>query len=121
MATNRSVTVYVDSGTDDDDAISLLKRLKRNGDDAGTNTVSRGNVSAGTRTDDVQITIGSGGTNTLSVSFLVDSTISAGVWMQLIADVIRTCLNYNTAWTIVFNGSGYASGSRTDTMTCTIT
>ena len=119
MATNRSITVYIDSTIDSEDVTKLLKRLNSNGDDAGTNVVTFGNVSVGTRTDQAQVQVGTGGSNTVSVSLLVDSLISQKLWMELIAAVFSSCLAISSACTLT-TAASYTAGARTDSMTCTI-
>ena len=120
MATDRSITVLVDSGTDSEDTTKLLKKLNKNGDSAGTNVVTFGNVSVGARTDQIQVQVGSGGTNTASVSFLVDAAVTQERWMELIADVFSSCLSADADCTLTC-AAAYALGGRTDTMRCTIT
>jgi len=120
MAINRSITVLVDSGTDSELTTKLLKRLNTNGDSAGTNTVTFGNVSVGARTDQIKVQVGSGGANTVSASILVDAAITQERWMELIADVFSSCLAADSDCTLTC-AAAYAAGGRTDTMTCTIT
>lgn len=119
MAVNRSITVYIDSGTNAETAMTLMRRLMSHGENAGTCVSTFGAVTAGTRTDQVKVQVGSGGTNTLSTSLVVDSAVTEDKWLELIGRVFDACRSAGTC-TSTFAAS-YTEGSRSDSLKCAIT
>ena len=119
MAVDRAIRVYVDSGTDAEVTMTLIRRLLAHGEAAGSCVSTYGAVTAGTRVNNMLITVGSGGTNTVSVGFLIDSGVTADKYLELMGRVFDAC---RAAGTCVPVTGTYAVGAgSTDSLSMAIT
>jgi hypothetical protein len=118
---SRSISIYVDSTFGAENTTFLEERIRRavrvSGTSAETNS---GTVTVGTREDNLTVQIGSGGTNTTSISIVVDETVSVALWAKLVEIIVRIVRTSQSVFTMTTN-DGFLEGSRSDSCRFTIT
>jgi len=121
MATDRSVTINVDSGLDREKAMALERKISDAAAVAGTCVKTYNDtVTAGTRADQIKFQVGSGGSNTVSISVLVDSAVTWAKWWRLVKAIVDAIAATGATITDTYAAS-YTGGSRSDSVTLTIT
>ena len=121
MAVDRSITIYLDSGLDREKAMALEKKVSDAAAACGACVKTyTATVTVGTKADILKYQVGSGGTNTVSISVLVDAAVTRAKWWRLIK-AVADALDATGATITDTYAAAYTAGSRSDSVTLTVT
>jgi hypothetical protein len=121
MATDRSISIYIDSTFAAEKKQAIESRIGAACAAVGASIKTHsGSVTVGSRADNLTFVIGSGGSNSFSVSILVDSAVTHTKWATLVERILQIMVS-SASLIAMTTTLAYSAGGRADRCTFVIT